>query len=194
MTENKGLALEKILREHILPYLIKKIDSTRELAATLSDNDLKQLDDMFIKSETNRITNEANKKLILNGKIAEGVDSEAIQQGVQESLQGQGSQRFIVPSEIEDVTWSDIIKDMDYTLEVDITGEASNKEVIMSTLTDVLQTVATNPNILNDPTMRTLFNKIVEQTGVISSVELYRQPTTPQVQAPAPAETPVGRK
>jgi hypothetical protein len=110
MTENKGLHLERMLREYILPYLIKKIDTTRELAATLSENDIKKLDSMYITSEVNRITNEINKKTILSGKIAEGVDENLIQQEVQANLDAQGNQRFIVPSEIEEKTWSEMLK------------------------------------------------------------------------------------
>jgi hypothetical protein len=46
----------------------------------------------------------------------------------------------------------------------------------MTTLTTVLQTVAQNPMILSDPTMKKIFSKILEATGEISPIEIQNMP------------------
>src|SRR3990167_6633659 len=48
MTENKGLALEEMLRKHIIHDLKKKLDNSDEIAATLEDHDLTQIDSMYV--------------------------------------------------------------------------------------------------------------------------------------------------
>ena len=45
----------------------------------------------------------------------------------------------------------------------------------MTTLTTVMQTVAANPAVLQDPNMKMLFNKILEMTGQVSTIELSTQ-------------------
>ena len=72
---------------------------------------------------------------------------------------------------------------MEWELEVDVTGESFNKGDI-DTLTTVLQTIATNPAVLNDPNAKLIFNKILTLTGAVSPVEIMQvQPV--QKEAPA---------
>ena len=48
----------------------------------------------------------------------------------------------------------------------------------MSTLTTMLQTLATNPMILNDPRAKVLWNKILLRTNTVSPAELAEMPQT----------------
>jgi len=181
MIENKALYLENMLREYIIPHLKTKFNTSEEIAATLGMEDITKLDQMYIKSETNRIINDTNKQSILSGKLAEPIDESAIQGQVKDMLMEQGSQRFIKPSEIEDTTWNDIFKEIEYTSNVEITNEASNKAERLATLTELLQTIAKSPQILQDPNGKLFFNKILEESSVISPIQFqYSQAQPPQ--------------
>lgn len=180
MIENKALYLEEMLREYIIPHLKTKFNTSEEIATTLDMENITKLDAMYIKSETNRMINEFNKKQILSGKIAEPVDEQAIQGQVKDMLQEQGSQRFLKPSEVENKTWNDIFEGIEYSVNVEISNEASNKAERLTTLTELLQTIAKSPQILQDPNGKMFFNKILEESSVISPLQLsYAQPIQP---------------
>jgi hypothetical protein len=189
MTENKGLAIEEMMRIYVIPFLKKKMDTTKEITATLNAHDVAQFDSMYVPNEAIR---RHNAKLVyeaLNnpiGKPAEGLDINQEQGKIQQQLSQLGNQRFIKPSDISDKTWKEIFKDLEWEVEVEITGESTEKEAVMTTLTTVLQTIATNPMILQDPNMKMLFNKILETTGAISPLELSASstPTTSAVAQP----------
>lgn len=177
MTENKGLAIEAMMRKYVIPFLMKKMDTSEEISATLESHDITKLDTMFIEAELIRRNNKHVKKAMfekngLGGRVAQPLDLEEERRKIQADFADMGNQRFIRPSEITTVTWREILKDLPAEVEVEVTAEQSDKEAIMATLTTVLQTIANNPAILQDPNMKMLFNKILETTGAVSAVEL----------------------
>lgn len=192
MTENKGLALEKMLREYHIPYFLKQLKNRDELAVTLDNAGISQIDPRFVKYEAQKRAKEEVKGILLDGSVDElgRVDSESVEQDIQQDLNSLGNQRFLKPSEISDKSWNDIFKDLEWDLEVEITNENTEKEVTMTTLTTVLQTIAANPTILSDPKASLLFNRILEETGKISPIELgsLASPQAPTPSQPLPEE------
>lgn len=188
MTENKGLAVESMMREYVIPHLKKKMDTSDEVSATLEAYDLSKIDSKYIKSEA---TNRANRAVIdasLRGEVIDQPDVNAIGKEIQGQLNEMGNQRFFKPSDIPDKTWKEIFKDLEWELEVDVTGESEDKEMAV-TLNTVLQTIASNPMILNDPNARLVFNKILEQAGGISPIEIATlPPPTPAALPPQPGQ------
>lgn len=180
MTENKGLHVEDMMRKFVIPFLKKKMDTTDELTATLDSQALSQFDSIYVPNEAIRRDNEQLKKTILSGEVAQNLDQNATEQDIKKELSTFGTQRFIKPSEIKSKTWKHLLKDLEWDVECDITGEEVDKEAVMTTLTTVLQTVATNPLILQDPNMRMLFNEILNTTGAISPIQLSQLPAQPQ--------------
>ena len=178
MIESKGLAVEGMLREYIIPHLKTKLNNSKEITTTLSDQDLQFIDSKFIKSEVARFINDENKKAILSGKLVEPMDEQAITAQVQAGLQEQGKQRFFKPSDIADKTWADIFEGIEYSVNVEITNEASNKAERLATLTEMFQTIAKAPQILETPNGRMFFNKILEESSVVSPIQF--SPTQPQ--------------
>lgn len=176
MTENKGLAIEAMMRTYVLPYLKKQMDSTEEISATLDSHGIRQLDMMYVNNEAIRRHNAKATFEALNGLPVEGLDIEAEKAKISNEMASQGTQRFIKPSDIPTKTWKEIFKNLVWDVEVEVTNEQSDKEAVMTTLTTVLQSIATNPGVLQDPNMRMLFNKILETTGAISAVELSQAP------------------
>lgn len=179
MTENKGLAVEDMMRKYVIPYLKKQMDTSDEISATLDSHGVKQIDTMYITSEAIRRHNAKAAFEALNGLPVQGLDVEAEKANISNEMASQGSQRFIKPSDIPTKTWKEIFKNLEWDVEVEVTDEQSDKEAVMTTLTTVLQTIATNPAVLQDQNMRMLFNKILEATGAVSAVELSQVPQPP---------------
>jgi hypothetical protein len=185
MTENKGLAIEKMLREYIIPHLKKKMDTTDEVVATLSEQGISEFDAKFIPSEAARLSNSIIKEQVLSGQIASQPDILALQEGVKQGMGSLGNTRYIKPSDIPSKTWKDIFKDFEWEVEVDITGESKDRQAVLETLSTVLQTIASNPLMLQDPNARMVFNAILDETAAISPLQLSAvaaQPPPPQPQ------------
>lgn len=188
MTENKGFYIELMMRQFVIPYVKKSLDTTAEISATLDDHYIKKIDSMYIPNEAIRRTNTKIKEQVLAGEIVSPYQQDLMIQSETQDLQKQlsqfGKQRFISPSDVSTQTWRDLFKDFEWEVEVETTNEQKDKEAILATLTTVLQTIATNPAVLNDPNMKMLFNKIISNTGVISEVELANESQANQTMQP----------
>ena len=183
MTESKGLHLEEMLRIHIIPYIKKKMNSTDEIAATLDEQGIQKIDTIYI---PNQAVRQANQKILAEALKGNPLTQEAGQelvnaetQDITKKLALDGDQRFLKPSEIASKTWADELDGFEWDVEVEITNESTNKEATMTTLTTVLQTIAGNPGVLQDPNMKMLFNKILTTSGEVSPIELSATPAQP---------------
>ncbi len=186
MTENKGLAIEEMMRNYVLPFLKKKLNNADEVSATLDVHGIDKIDAKYIKNEAIRRENEKATEAILNGEQPQ-MDILGAQAQVQGELDDMGGQRFYKPS---DVSWKKEFENFEWDVEVDVTGEASFSKEDMATLNTVLQTIAGNPMVLQDPNAKMVFNKILSLTGAVSPVELQSVPQTPP-QPQVPQEQPV---
>jgi len=188
MTENKGLYIEDMFREHVIPHEKKKLNHSKEISAILDANDISKIDSRFIKNVSTREVNKMLVKRVLNGEMPTPEDqammTSQIKGQMQENLSEMGNQRFFKPDEISDVTWKEVLKDVQWRLEVDVTGESSTAKDDLVTLSTVLQTIA-NPamaGVLNTPQGKTLFNKILQKAGGVSPLELSNMPSPIQPQ------------
>ncbi len=172
MTENKGFAIEDMMREYIIPYIKTLMDTSDEIAATLSAQDIEKFDSMYIPNEAIRRTNKVIAEQMFNGLVAQTPDLNQAQNDIKNELSQFGNQRFIKPSDISDKTWKEIFADLEWEVEVEVTNEQKDKQVIYQTLTTVLQAIAADPTILTDPTKKMIFGKILEETGIVSSLEI----------------------
>jgi hypothetical protein len=170
MTQNKGLAIEQMMREYIIPYLKKKMDTSEEISATLESYDITKIDSIYIPNESVRRFNRKAIEAVINRAQLPDINQEM--QGVKQELGYLGNQRFFKPSEISDKTWKDIFKDLEWDVECEITDENIDKEPVLTTLSSILQTLASNPAMLQNPDARLVWNKILEETGRISPIEL----------------------
>lgn len=184
MTENKAHALEAMLREFIIPYLKTKMNNNDEVLAILEDHNLTKLDSMYIPNEAIRRHNKKFKEAVLRGEVPTDITAEQLQAeeaNIKKELSGLGNQRFLSPG---DVSWKEVTKDLEWKFDIGITNEQQDKKVIFQTLSSMLQTIASNPLVLQDPNAKLLFNKILSFTNIVSPVELTaptNQPTPPQV-------------
>lgn len=179
-TENKGLAIEAMLREYVLPHLKKKLNSDKEVTATLDVYGIDKIDAMYIRNEAIRRENNRAIEQILNGEVAEPLDIAGQTMKIQEELSNLGGQRFYKPSEVD---WKTEFKDFEWDVEVDVTGEAKDNQSTMATLTTLYQAILGDPS--QQATAKMILGKILEMTGAVSPIELQTLPQTPQLQPEA---------
>ncbi len=191
MRVNKALALEDMLRERIIPYLKTQLSTNKEIMAVLDANNIKKIDSIYVPQEA---VKRYNKKVIdhvlKNGSRPIGIDLQSEMQQVQNEVNNQGNVRFFKPSEIENKTWREVIKDLEWELGVDIaidpsgTTESSDNAAILQTLNTALGLVM-NPNYASNPQAQMIVNKILMQTGKVSPLEIAATPPpTPPVSPP----------
>ena len=178
MTENKGLSLEDMLREHIIPYFKKSLRNKDEIAVVLDGEEIDQIDELDLPV---RLEQEL-KSRILNGEPIGTIQE--IEQGIKEKSKKFGYTRFLTTVK---QTWAEWISDLEDSVEVEITNENSDRKATLTTLNTVLQTIAGNPQILADPNGRMVFNQILSESNIISPVQLRATSAAPaggQVGAP----------
>ena len=135
MTENKGLAIEEMMRRFVIPFNKKKMDTSDEIAAILDAQGISEFDSMFIPIEAAKRSNDIIKQSSLEAaaKIATGAnisdiqptqqpDPELLKQQVKSELDGQGAQRFLKPSDVKDLTWKKLLADLEWEVEVEVTN------------------------------------------------------------------------
>src|ERR1035437_42706 len=176
-----------MLRVYIIPFLKKKMDTSKEITATLEGYDISKIDQAYVK---NKVTKQVNKALVdkvLNNEPLTPQDQQKMTSQatgmIQEAQSSLGNIRYFSPDDVKDVTWKEAFKDLEWDIEVDITGENTPDKDDLMTLNTVLQTIATNPRVLSDPNAKLIFNKILGIAGGVSPLELTD--TAPYVPLPA---------
>lgn len=180
MTENKGQHLEDMLRVHVIPHLLTKMDTTEEIAATLDEQGIQEIDAKYVPAKAVKNYNNRVIEQVLEGSIPEPFDQMQEENAVKESLATTGNQRFFKPSEIPTKKWKEAFADLVWDLDVEITNENTDKEATIATLSTVLSSIAQNPMLLQDPNARMILGKILEETGRLSPLQLGSVRNTPQ--------------
>lgn len=186
MTENKGLTLEDMIREHVIPFLKTKMNTKDEVVAILDENAIAEIDAMYIPAEAAR---RFNRKAVQD--VIRAIESDdmslapapyepgAAQQEVRNELGPLGNRRSFKPDDLDEKTWKEALEGLELKVIVEVTNEASDKAAVLQTLSSLLQTVATNPMILQDPNARMLFAAILTETGRISPMQLSASSSAP---------------
>lgn len=196
MTENKGLAIEEILRTFIIPFIVKKMDTTEEIAATLDEQGLQKIDSIYI---PNQAVKNVNRKIIekaLNeGKATFQNEQEMMIQeetsAIKKDLALDGEQRFIKPNEISTRTWKDEMEGFEWDVEVEVTGETTDKEARLTTLTTLFQIIVGKQGQPMSQDEKTIFHKILREAGEVSPIELQtEEQTQTQPVSPIPQANP----
>ena len=178
MTENRGLSIEEMMRLFILPFLMKQMNSTEEVGAVLDSHDIEFIDKIFVPKKAIKNHNKKAIEAVLAGEIAQPFDPAQGEAEVKESLALQGNQRFFKPSELSEKKWNEVLTDFGKTVTVEVTNENIDKEAMFTTLTSLLEKITKDPTVLQNPDGRKLFNRIMEETGRFSPLELQSGQTT----------------
>lgn len=181
MTENKGLAIEEMLRVHVIPHLKTKLNNADEVAATLESHDLTKIDSIFVPKEAIRQYNRSAIDTMLSGNIPSPYQPDLAEQGVKDQLATQGATRFFTTDDAKKTNWNELFKDFEWECEVEVTNESVDKQAVLTTLSSMLQTAVNNPELY-----KLISSKIMEVTGVISPIEVKTATAQPMAQQPAP--------
>lgn len=186
MVENKGLDIEEMIRRFVIPYIKKKMDTTEEITAVLDEQNIKEIDAIYVPNAIKRRINEKFKadlkKMLQTPVTAQNVEFPTLndpaveQQQMVEEMRLQGNQRTFAPSDIDSKTWKEALKDFEWDVDVEVTSEAHDKQSTLTTLTTVLREIAAMGDSQN-ATM--ILHKILEETGVFSPMELIVSPIQP---------------
>lgn len=187
MTENKALHLEQMLRRFVIPHLKKQMDTSNEITATLEAHNITKIDSIYVPAEAVKRFNAQAVDKMFNGELPAPFDPVAGQAQVKAELATQGNQRFFVPDDLKDTTWKDVLKDLEWDLEIDITGESTDKQTVLTTLNTALNLVM-NPAYGGNQQAQMIVGKILQQTGVVSPIEMSATPPPP---APVQSGLPV---
>ena len=173
MTENKGLAIERMMKRFVIPYIKKKLKNKDEVIAILNSAGINEIDAIYVPIEAVKGYNKRSREAVLNGELPEAFDPAVEEANLKQTLAPLGNIRSLVPDEIGEKTWEEIFSDFEWdSIRVEITNENNDKQAVMQTLTTVLQTVAGNPQMLQDPNAKQVFNAILMETGRLSPLQL----------------------
>ena len=177
MTENKGLYIDEMLRTYIIPHIKKGLDNADEIAATLEDHDLTQIDSIYmpyaaVKSYNDRTTQQMFKNIgeLVKGNTPPPLDQfnpQMEQQSVMQGMASQGNTRYFTPDDIKKLTWKEYFKDFEWDADVEVTNESIDKQQVLTALSSMLQTAVNNPELY-----KLITSKIADETGVISPVQM----------------------
>lgn len=172
MTENKGLALEDMMREFVIPHLRKQLKNKKEVGAILDDAGIREIDAMYIPVEAQRRYNKRTRENILEGVPPTPFDQTAAEDAIRAELAPLGNKRFFTPDEVGDKMWEEIFSEFEWdSLRVEVTNENVDKQAVLTTLSTVLQTISANPMVLQDPNAKAVFNAILSETGKLSPIQ-----------------------
>ena len=197
MTENKGLAIEDMLRNYVIPHLKKKMDTSEEISSILTEQQINQIDKLYVPNEAIRRTNNKIKRKVLSTTLEDiksgNLFDSSTQPGMiaeeetrlQNDMTSMGNQRFIKPSDISTKTWKEVLKDVEWLVDVDVTGEGKDTQSAMQTLSTLLQTLVAKQGQPFTPAEQVVVNKILTLTGEVNPMEINQMPQQTSV-APAP--------
>lgn len=148
MTENKATYLIQMLRKFVIPNLKKSMNKSEEISAILRADDIRELDAAYVPDEAVKRYNQQAIDQIIQSKgqeIPEPFNPEIAIPQVQQSVSAFGNKRFFKPEEVSTKTWEKALKDFEWEVEIDVTGEGSDKRDLFIAINSFLQTVRNNP-------------------------------------------------
>ncbi len=181
MRQNKGLHLEEITRTYIIPHFKKTLKNTEEIIAILDGEELEEFDELALPARLHQ--------QILAG-LSVGIPST---EQLMMAAKQDGNLRMIIPSDNKNMTWKEYFKDLDMgALEVEITGENRDKQSILITLDTLLQRMMSAPEMFSPEDVRKVFNKILDETEVMSPLQMNALPMQGTGGQPSPVGAGMG--
>lgn len=184
MTENKGLAIEDMMRDRIIPYIKTQIDDAKEVSAILEQYDIDRIDGIYIKNEATKRTNKRIVDAAIKGVAITPEQQAQMLTSNEATLRGDlasmGNQRFFSPDE---VSWKEQLKDLEWNLEVEVTEETKNVQEALTTLNTALKLVLT-PGFEQNKKAQMIVGRVLEMTGAMSPIEYAAIPNDTQQKTP----------
>lgn len=182
--EDIGLMLKKLIVEVITPTFKKSKKTAHLFNISGEDSEFASLEELLVEFKIF----EAVKKSVEAGKIPSLDEVDRVRANIKEKLSKKVDKVLKVPE--------GYYEDLKIKTDIVITDESVALDSKMQTLTTVMQTIATNPSILENETTKRMLFKILDFAGV-SPEELRGAATPPTAPPTGPAQTfsppPAGR-
>jgi hypothetical protein len=150
--EDIALDLKELLYKVIIPSFEK--ESTSEHTLRIIGADL----DNYIELVKNDLVLKEVIRLAVNGKFPNNADKQTIEIAVEENIKKDKELQLTVPRGYYD--------DVEYDVDIDITGESTDTRVKYATIFALLQAVTADPTLTSDPSKRKMLFALAEQGGV----------------------------
>ena len=186
--EEWGIHITRVFEKWVIPYLIKKLKKSHILVSDYSDDELDMIDESFAIDNTN----EDLFKMVISNKTPFQAEQDMIMEGYKNHIKKNGKKRYL---EIPDDYFDGIVP----KVTVLTTGEQKNKAVILSSLSNLLETVQKTYNpatgqfaVLQDPELAKIYRQIVELSNAgISPMSVGKgNRPTPTTTSGTPQSTP----
>jgi len=161
--ENIALEIKELLMKKIIPNFIK--ERSKEHYLKLVGEDLEQWNEWELLKELEVKKWEFVAK---NGRLPSRFQYEMMKSLLREQKKKQKSKSIKIPK--------DYYKDLQYWLEIEITGEATDVRIKSANLQVALQAITVDPTLLIDPIKKKIFAKILEAGGIsIADLEVGQE-------------------
>lgn len=165
--ENNGMFIEEVFEEWIIPRFEKETD--KDFIFEIYDNKTLRA---VVETDVNRRLNEGIAKIVLaTGSYPPKQEVETLKVALMADADK--------PQFVEII--KGYFKNFEKTLYIDITGEQHDTAQEVETMTNMMQLLAQNPQIMQDPQLRDFLMAIAQKTGIDPSV----LPTASPAVAPA---------
>ena len=166
--ETIGLLLKRLIVDVVIPTFQKKSRKEHIFNLYGEDSDVSRLEDLLVEfSLYSSVENFYNSSGIIPSE--EEVESE--RQRALAKLRARPQRELKVPE--------GFYNDLKYRVDIVTTNESVALDAKMQTLTTIMQTIATNPMILQDENLRKIFFKILDFSGI--NPEEFRSSAKPQL-------------
>lgn len=190
--ENFGLFLKELLIKDVIPEFKDKSRGEHILTILGSDKEIDKIDSAIAEVA---VTKAALEFADQNGRLPSVDEREREKGRILREIKEQTNRYFKI--------LKDFYEDVEHFVEIEITGEAIDTRVRNQTIMVAMQILGSNPAIMQNKALRTMFFWMLEQAGVspldlnLFEEELQRVPALPQggsvalpVQPPAPVAGP----
>lgn len=162
------------------------MDHKNEIVAILDDQGITEIDSIYVPKHAIRQFNSRTLDQIgkmikqpLGADVAPQDNPQPFnpameQQAVKQNLAPLGNKRFFKPDELDEKTWQDSLKDLEWTAVVEVTSEMQDKTAVLANLTSAFQTVSAiaQQGRTMTPDERMIFSALLTETGRISPLQL----------------------
>jgi len=187
--ENLALFVQEFFNDLVLPQLLKDLTPDHIMRFTGSAQELQAIDE----AAATVFANEHIKQRLLGYKVGQPVPSQhehtIAKQAALNHYRKLGGDRFL---QIKKGLYNDVNFEFDFL----VTDEQADPAKMATNIQAVITEVSQNPNILTDPRLKLLFNKLCEQLGIstaeieIADHQAQQNQAAEQAQQPQAAQLP----
>lgn len=147
--------VQKVYRKSIIPKMLKELFKGKVFLSELTLDELQKVSESLVNCKANEII----KKKILNGEQIDPIEIEYEKERVRQSFMRGGSKKFIQALQGE-------FENEPTNVKINIAGKKKDMEKMTDKVVNVFRQIIANPAVLDDPRMASLFNQILEYSGL----------------------------